>query len=186
MGDSKKDRTNRSENARDAIHITTRKSWREWLVKNHRSERSVWLVCPTKKSTSPSIDWSELVDEALCFGWIDSTRKSIDATKFRQLFSKRKPRGTWSKINKEKVQRLIAEGLMTEAGLGVIEKAKQNGAWNVLDEVEQLIIPEDLAKSHTSSNKNRPWSPPTNCRKFNPPFSPFTLCRISLNRNFLI
>ena len=95
----------------------------------------------------PSIPWSDLVDEALCFGWIDSIRKTIDATQFKQFFSKRKAKGTWSKINKEKIERLIEEGLMTKAGLAVIEAAKQNGSWTTLDQVETLEIPKDLAKA---------------------------------------
>jgi uncharacterized protein YdeI (YjbR/CyaY-like superfamily) len=136
-----------SKNDKETIYVETRKEWRQWLEKNHRSEQSVWLVCNTRKSKLPTIHWSELVDEAICFGWIDSTRKSIDETKFTQLFSKRKPNGTWSKINKEKVQRLIADGLMTVAGLEVIEAAKKNGSWSILDEVEELIVPEDLEKA---------------------------------------
>ncbi|MBX3240074.1 MAG: YdeI/OmpD-associated family protein [Chitinophagaceae bacterium] len=125
----------------------SRADWRQWLEKNHRSKQSVLLVCNTKKSEMPTIPWSELVDEALCFGWIDSTRKSIDETKFTQLYSKRNPNSTWSKINKEKIQRLIADGLMTQAGLDVIEIAKQNSSWTILDTVEELIIPEDLEKA---------------------------------------
>jgi len=79
----------------------------------------------------PTLSWSEAVDETLCFGWIDSTRRSIDAEKFMQLFSKRKTGGTWSKINKEKVTKLIEEGRMTDVGLKSIETAKQNGSWNI-------------------------------------------------------
>jgi uncharacterized protein YdeI (YjbR/CyaY-like superfamily) len=89
------------------------------------------------------------VDEALCFGWIDSTRKTIDETKFKQLFSKRKPRSTWSKINKDKIKRLIAEDLMTDAGLQAVKIAKQNGSWTILDAVEKLAIPADLEKAFT-------------------------------------
>lgn len=95
----------------------------------------------------PSISWSDAVDEALCFGWIDSVRKTIDEEKFVQFFGKRKPRGTWSKVNKEKVQRLIEAGLMFKAGLESIAAAKQNGSWEILDAVEELIIPEDLERA---------------------------------------
>lgn len=124
-----------------------REDWRQWLVENHRLKPSIWLVCYKKQSDQPSISWSELVDEALCFGWIDSTRKTIDEERFIQFFTKRKPTGTWSKINKEKVEKLINENRMTPAGLECIEKAKQNGSWNILDEVEELIIPEDLQQA---------------------------------------
>lgn len=137
----------REKKDRPTIYAKTRAEWRDWLEKHHRTEQSVWLVCHTKKSDEPTIDWGELVEEALCFGWIDSTRKSIDKTRFIQLFSKRKPKGTWSRVNKEKVERLIQNGLMTQAGLEMIEIAKQNGSWTLLDEVEDLIIPDDLKKA---------------------------------------
>ncbi|OPZ15964.1 MAG: hypothetical protein BWZ05_02140 [Bacteroidetes bacterium ADurb.BinA245] len=129
--------------------IHSRKAWRTWLVKNHQSQSSVWVVCHTQKSNKPTVAWTELVDEALCFGWIDSTRKTIDETKFKQLFSKRKPRSTWSKINKDKIKRLIAEDLMTDAGLQAVKIAKQNGSWTILDAVEKLAIPADLEKAFT-------------------------------------
>jgi uncharacterized protein YdeI (YjbR/CyaY-like superfamily) len=118
--------------------------WRQWLEKNHQPKQSVWLIYYTKKSTIPSLSWSEAVDEALCFGWIDSTRKTIDDFSFIQFFSKRKPKSNWSKINKEKVKQLIDSKKMTKAGYESIETAKQNGYWTILDEVEDLIIPNDL------------------------------------------
>src|SRR5690606_6914303 len=97
-----------------------------------------------KKSIFPSLSWSEAVDEALCFGWIDSTKKTIDDFSFMQFFSKRKPKSNWSKINKEKVQQLIDSKRMTIAGYESVEAAKQNGSWTILDEVEELLIPNDL------------------------------------------
>lgn len=124
-----------------------KKEWRQWLKKNHISQQSVWLVYYKKSSGVPSISWSEAVDEALCFGWIDSTRKTIDTEKFIQFFSKRKAVSTWSKINKEKVEKLIASKSMTEAGAKSIKIAKQNGSWSLLDEVEELIVPKDLEKA---------------------------------------
>ena len=112
--------------------------------KNHVSKQSVWLVFYSKSSTKKSITWSEAVDVALCYGWIDSKKIKIDEETSHQFFSKRKAQSTWSKINKEKVRQLIEQGLMTQAGSDSIEKAKQNGSWTVLDEVEELIIPQDL------------------------------------------
>lgn len=126
---------------------TSREEWRQWLKENHCSSHSVWLVQYKQKSTRPSITWSDAVDEALCFGWIDSTRKTMDEESFVQFFSKRKTTSNWSKINKAKVERLIAEGLMTEAGLKSIEVAKKNGSWSILDEVEELIMPKDLGEA---------------------------------------
>lgn len=125
----------------------SRTDWREWLEENHLSKQSVWLICYRKKSNIPTVNWSDSVDEALCFGWIDSTRKTIDDKSFMQLFTKRKPKSNWSKINKEKVERLIENGLMTQAGLNCIEIAKQNGSWTILDAVEALKIPNDFAQA---------------------------------------
>ena len=96
------------------------------------------------KNQKKSITWSEAVDEALCFGWIDSKKIKFDEETSHQFFSKRKPKSTWSKINKNKVEKLMEQGLMTETGFASIETAKQNGSWTILDEVEELIIPADL------------------------------------------
>ncbi|MNY29428.1 hypothetical protein D3C86_1634690 [compost metagenome] len=87
------------------------------------------------------------MDEALCFGWIDSIAKPLDSDRYMQFFSKRKPGGGWSKINKEKIRKLTEEGLMSQAGLDAIVVAKQNGSWMLLDEVEELIVSDDLANA---------------------------------------
>jgi uncharacterized protein YdeI (YjbR/CyaY-like superfamily) len=99
-----------------------------------------------KHSGKPVIGWSGAVDEALCFGWVDSKRMPLDKDKFLQFFCSRKSTATWSKINKEKVRRLIDEGAMKSAGLECIKAAKQNGSWTVLDDVEELKIPAELNK----------------------------------------
>ena len=124
----------------------SREEWRGWLKENHLSKQSVWLVYSKKKSNIPTVTWSDTVDEALCFGWIDSTGRSLDDDKFMRFFCKRKPNSVWSKINKGKVQQLIAEGLMQPAGYESIGIAKQNGSWIILDDVEELQIPKDLEK----------------------------------------
>jgi len=128
----------------------SRQDWRQWLKENHSSKQSVLLIYYKKKTNIPTIIYSEAVDEALCFGWIDSTRTSLGDDQFMQFFCKRKPKSVWSKINKEKVQRLIDEGLMTAAGYECIETAKQNGSWAILDDVEELRIPKDLANGFKS------------------------------------
>lgn len=125
------------------------KQWRRWLEENHLSSQSVWLVMYKKDSDKNSITWSEAVDVALCFGWIDSKKVKIDHEKSHQFFSKRKPKSTWSKINKDKVQRLIDAGQMTPSGYECIEIAKKNGWWTILDSVEKLIVPEDLEEALT-------------------------------------
>lgn len=121
-----------------------KQQWRAWLMENHFREKSVWLIYYKKKTSIPTITWSEAVDEALCFGWIDSLSRPVDEDRFMQFFTRRKPNSVWSKINKEKVQRFIETGLMTQAGLDAINIARQNGSWTVLDEVEALIVPADL------------------------------------------
>ena len=127
------------------FYARSQAAWRKWLEKHHQTETSVWLVFHKKSSSKPSISWSQSVDEALCFGWIDSKKIKIDEETSHQFFSRRKPNSTWSKINKEKIENLIAKGLMKEAGLACIDIAKQNGSWTILDEVEALIIPADLS-----------------------------------------
>ena len=131
----------------ETFYPKSRAHWRSWLQKNHAKKQSIWLICYKKESNKPTISWSEGVDEALCFGWIDSKRKPIDQEKFMQYFCKRKPTGTWSKINKKKIEHLIAEGLMTKDGYQAIEAAKKNGSWKMLDDVEELKIPADLNKA---------------------------------------
>ncbi|WP_224997928.1 YdeI family protein [Cesiribacter sp. SM1] len=128
----------------EIFYPASRTDWRKWLEKNHLSKQAVWLVFYNKSSDKKSISWSEAVDVALCFGWIDSKKIKIDKETSHQFFSRRKPNSTWSKINKRKVQQLIESGLMTEAGCKSIEVAKQNGSWTILDQVEELIIPQDL------------------------------------------
>jgi len=128
----------------ETFYPKSRQEWREWLQKNHDKKQSVWLVYCKKKSNIPTVIYSEAVDEALCFGWIDSKSKPIDNEKFIQFFSRRKENSVWSKVNKEKFERLTRDGLMTEAGFEIVEKAKQNGSWTILDEAEAIIIPADL------------------------------------------
>lgn len=129
----------------------SRADWRKWLTKNHQSKQSVWLIYYRVSTNRASLTWSEAVDEALCFGWIDSTKRTIDDERYMQYFGRRKPNSTWSKINKEKVDKLIQNNLMMAAGLASIETAKQNGTWTLMDDVENLVIPEDLK---TALNKN--------------------------------
>src|SRR5690606_6945779 len=121
--------------------------WREWLQKNHVSQKAVWIVFHKKASKKESLSWSEAVDVALCIGWKDSKKININDDTSHQYFSKRKAKSTWSKINKEKINRLITDGLMTDAGYKSIEIAKENGSWTILDEVEELIVPDDLEEA---------------------------------------
>ena len=121
--------------------------WRLWLQENHLTSQAVWILFHTKSSNKPSISWSEAVDVALCFGWIDSQKISVDKETSHQYFSKRKLQSTSSKINKQKIELLNQQGLMVKAGLKSIEIAKQNDSWTILDFVEELIIPNDLKEA---------------------------------------
>jgi uncharacterized protein YdeI (YjbR/CyaY-like superfamily) len=134
------------------FYAKDRNAWRKWLAKNHQTERSVWLIIYKKDGATPSVYYPEAVDEALCFGWIDSKPNKRDANSYYQFFAQRNPKSRWSKVNKTKVARLIKEGLMQDAGYRLIEIAKKNGAWTSLEEVDNIVLPRDL-KQHFSKNK---------------------------------
>jgi uncharacterized protein YdeI (YjbR/CyaY-like superfamily) len=141
----------------ETFYPKSRQEWREWLQENHSQKYSVWLIYYKMKSDVPTVKYSEAVDEALCFGWIDSKAKRLDDEKFMQFFSRRRENSVWSKVNKEKIERLTKEGLMTEAGFEIIEKAKQNGSWTILDEAEALIIPADMEKEFLRNPKAKEY-----------------------------
>ena len=122
-----------------------RETWRRWLAEHHSTAPGVWLMVWKKGSGRSSVSPEDAILEALCFGWIDSKRQPFDADRYRQVFTPRKPKSTWSRINKERVQRLIRDSSMTDAGLAAIQTAKANGSWHSLDAVEALSVPEDLA-----------------------------------------
>lgn len=127
------------------VPAASRAEWRQWLLENHATAQGVWLLYHKKGSGQPSISWAEAVEEALCFGWIDSKAVSLDAQRYKQVFTPRKPRSVWSKINKASLERLEAAGLMMPAGLRAVEVARQNGSWSAIDSSENLEVPADLA-----------------------------------------
>ncbi len=127
-----------------SCYAKTRQDWRKWLEENHQKETSVWVIIYKKESKIPSVYYPEAVDEALCFGWIDSKANKRDENSYYQFFARRNPESNWSKVNKEKVATLIEQGLMSPAGLKMVEIAQQKGTWTALDEVELLTIPADL------------------------------------------
>ena len=129
------------------IYAPDRTAWREWLEANHYTSPGIWLIYYKVKSGKPSIQYSDAVKEALCFGWIDSKVKSLDEDRYRQIFTPRKPKSVWSKLNKRYIEELIEQGLMTEAGLKKINAAKQDGSWFTLDAIEALTIPPDLEQA---------------------------------------
>ena len=132
------------------IEVYTRADLRAWLQKHHAQKDSVWLV--TYKSGSPHyFPYGEIVDEALCFGWIDSLPRTLDATRTMRLLSPRKDRSAWSAVNQKKVEALMAAGLMAPSGLAAIERAKASGRWSALTKVEALETPADLSKALKAS-----------------------------------
>lgn len=126
------------------FHAENQEAWRKWLSENHDTEKAVWLILYKKDSSTSSVYYSEAVDEAICFGWIDSTVNKRDEESRYQYFTKRNPKSNWSKVNKEKVARLIEAGLMMPSGLKMVELAKKTGTWDALNDVENLILPKDL------------------------------------------
>ena len=125
-------------------HAETRTQWRSWLAHHHATTRGVWL-CSWRTSTGkPACPYPEAVEEAICFGWIDSTANVFDEDRGLQLFTPRKPKGTWTRLNRQRVADMEAAGLMTDAGRIAVEVAKGNGWWTILDPVEDLIEPDEL------------------------------------------
>lgn len=104
----------------ETLYVTRRDDFRKWLEENHKSKREIWLVQYKKATQKPSIDYVEAVQEALCFGWIDNTQKSMDDERYATRFSPRRPKSNWTETNKERARRLIAEGKMTEAGRAIL------------------------------------------------------------------
>ena len=131
----------------DIVYASDRACWRQWLQQNSGNAIGVWLVYYKVNPAKPSVQYSEAVKEALCFGWIDSKVKSLDAESYQQIFTPRKPKSVWSKLNKQYIEELIAEGKMSEAGLEKIIVAKQDGSWTSLDLIEALVIPADLKEA---------------------------------------
>lgn len=131
--------------ALERVEVTSRAQWRTWLKKHHTRQTGIWLVYWKKGHPDKHIGYVAIVEEALCFGWIDSTARSLDADRSMIHVCPRKPKSMWSKVNKGHVDRLIASKRMMPAGLKAIEVAKANGSWTTLDAVDTLEVPEDLA-----------------------------------------
>lgn len=124
-----------------------RAAWRAWLERNHERPDGVWVLIRKKGSSKEGVAYEEAVEEALCFGWIDATAKGYDHDRYRQWMAPRRPKAVWAASNKARVHRLIAQGLMTPAGLAKIEAAKADGSWTALDAIEDLTVPDDLTEA---------------------------------------
>lgn len=126
------------------VRADDRPTWRAWLEANHASPTGAWLVTWRARSGRVGLDYEAAVEEALCFGWVDSTAGNVDDDLGKLYFAPRKPRSPWAATNKARVQRLVDTGRMAPAGLAAIERAKANGSWEVYDSVERLEVPADL------------------------------------------
>lgn len=129
----------------ERVEVKSRSELRDWLTARHGQTDSIWLVTWKKAAGERHVPYEAVVEEALCFGWVDSLPRKLDADRSMLLLSPRKPGSAWSAANKARAERLIAQGLMTPAGLAKIEAAKADGSWTFLDDVESLAVPEDLA-----------------------------------------
>jgi uncharacterized protein YdeI (YjbR/CyaY-like superfamily) len=135
----------------EQIEVANRQQWRDWLAANYQQRSSIWLVTYKKHMGAQHLSYDAVVEEALCFGWIDSLPRKLDEDRTMLLLSPRKPQSIWSKLNKTRVKSLIEQGLMMPAGLEKIERAQADGSWTFLDDVEALVIPADLAAALASN-----------------------------------
>ena len=122
----------------------SRKAWRAWLEKHYASSPGIWLVYAKKHTTIPSLTYNDAVEEALCFGWIDSLTHPIDDSLYKQIFTPRKAKSAWSAVNRKRAERLIEAGVMTPAGLALIAAAKKSGLWKAHAAAESLTLPPEL------------------------------------------
>jgi len=128
------------------FYASSRKEWRCWLQQNANTEKQVWLIIYHKQSKTPSIYYDAAVEEAICFGWIDSKPNKRDNESYYLFFSQRKFKSNWSKANRQRAEKMIAQNLMMPSGLALIQIAKQTGTWQKLEAVQNTVIPADLAQ----------------------------------------
>jgi uncharacterized protein YdeI (YjbR/CyaY-like superfamily) len=139
------------------IEPENRTAWRGWLAANHDRSTGVWVVYRRASTGLRGLPYDAAVEEALCFGWIDTTVRPIDNERYKQMFTPRKAKSTWSALNKQRVERLLAAGLMHVAGLARIEASKKDGSWFAMDAVESLALPAEFEKAlaaNSAAKKN--------------------------------
>jgi uncharacterized protein YdeI (YjbR/CyaY-like superfamily) len=136
-------------------HAEARPQWRSWLEHNHTSIRGVWLCSWRSGTGRPHCPYPEVVEEAICFGWIDSTAALLDDDRSLRLITPRKAKSPWSRLNRQRAADMEARGLMTDAGRAAIDAAKANGWWNISDQVEDLEEPADLAAAFDQRRQAR-------------------------------
>lgn len=137
----------------NSTHPKTRAAWRQWLQDHHTQTEGVWLINYKKGTGKPRFDYDEAVEEALCFGWVDSKPRKLDEERAMLWFAPRKVGTGWSALNKARVEKLIKAKQMAPAGLAKVAAAKQDGSWNALDSVEALELPDDLVQQLKANPK---------------------------------
>lgn len=140
-----------SPNGRDVLIPATRTEWRDWLAASRDRRDGLWIVYRKKSSKLEGPVYDDLVEEALCFGWIDSQSRRADDDRIIQWFSPRRKGGLWSALNKQRIERLMRDGFMTKEGMAAIDAAKDDGSWSQTDEVDALIVPDDLKTALVAS-----------------------------------
>lgn len=154
-----------SPNGKQVLVPVDRAAWRTWLAAQQDRHEGVWVVYRKKSSDLEGPVYDDLVEEALCFGWIDSVNRRTDDGRLIQWFSPRRRGGLWSALNKERIERLEREGLMSAAGREAIDRAKSDGSWSQTDEVDALVVPTDLEAAfgeHPEAGKAYERLPPSN------------------------
>lgn len=142
----------------EQVLVESRAAWRSWLERHASDAPGIWLATCKKSSGGPHVPYDDLVEEALCFGWVDSQARPLDDERSQLLMTPRRPASGWSRPNQERVERLVASGLMTPAGLAVIERAKADGSWSALDDVWNLVEPEGLTRAlDADADARREW-----------------------------
>lgn len=139
------------------VHVETTAQWRAWLAEHHAAGGGCWVVWWKRSTGRPAPAYDDLVCEALAVGWIDATAKGLDDERTSMWFAPRRAGSGWSRPNKQRLERLLAEGRMQPAGLAVVERARADGSWTLLDDVEDLVVPDDLAAALDERRARPTW-----------------------------
>ena len=149
---------------RENFEPDSRRDWRTWLKKNHKTSEGIWLILRKKNSDLPRVDLESACEELVCFGWVDSRPAKLDSKRSKLLCTPRREQSAWSKLNKDRYARMTTQGKVEKAGQIAAELAKKNGRWSALDDVEKLVIPADLKKElsrYENASKNFNAFPPS-------------------------
>ncbi len=138
------------------VELGDRAAWRRWLERNHATATGVWLVSFRRSADRRGLDYNAAVEEALSFGWVDGQAAGVDEQRSKQYFAPRRARSTWSKLNRERFQRMLLAGRVAPAGIAAVERARSDGSWSILDPIDRLEVPADLAAALDGRPPARP------------------------------